>query len=64
MNREAIMNCNPAAVLIRNHYHTPQESGPLCATEPRSNEGSGVNIVLASGSGLLTSAVRPEKCAQ
>jgi hypothetical protein len=55
MNREAIMNCGPAAVLIRNQYHTPQESGPLCATEPRS-----VEVDFSSGLGLLTSAVRRE----
>jgi hypothetical protein len=60
MNREAIMNCGPAAVLIRHQYHTTQESGLLCAADPPSKEGTGVEIDVASGSGLLRSAVRRE----
>jgi hypothetical protein len=60
MNREAIMNCGPAAVLIRHQHHMTQENGLQCAADSRINEGSGVGMHFSSGSRLLMSEARLE----
>jgi hypothetical protein len=55
MNREAIMNCGAAAVLIRHQYHTTQKGVRPFAADSWSNEGSGVGRYFLTGAGFLMS---------